>query len=331
MIICRTPFRISFFGGGTDYPIWYNENEGAVLSSSINKYAYITVRELPPFFDFKYRIQYYLREEVNSLKDIKHPVVREVPRLLKIKTGLDINHNADLPSRSGLGSSSTFSVGMFHALYALKGAQISKKKLALSAINLEQNIIGESVGSQDQTAAAFGGFNLIKFNKKSTIEINNLKIEKKRLNELENNLLLCFTGFQRTAEKIAQSQIKMTSKKKIELNKMMEITKEGKNIILDKKRNLDDFGKLLNEQWLIKRSLTSKISNNYIDEIYETAIRAGAKGGKLLGAGGGGFMIFYVNKEYQTKVKQKLKKKLFVPFKFEKTGSKIIYNSRDKF
>ena len=329
MIISRTPFRISFFGGGTDYPAWYEDHVGMVLNVTINKYAYITVRELPPFFDYKYRIQYYLKEEVGTLEEIKHPVVREAAKLLNISKGLEIVHNADLPARSGLGSSSTFTVGMFHALYAMKNRMVTKRELALSAINLEQNIIGEAVGSQDQTAAAFGGLNLITFNKQKTFEVQTLTVSQERLNELQDNLLLCFTGFSRTAEKVAKAQIKATPKKEKELNMMLNILDEAKNTILDKNCSLDNFGELLNKQWHLKRELTNQITNNEIDEIYSKGMNAGAIGGKLLGAGGGGFMLFYANKEHHEKIKSALEDKLFVPFRFEKTGSQIIYYSHD--
>jgi D-glycero-alpha-D-manno-heptose-7-phosphate kinase len=329
MIISRTPFRISFFGGGTDYPIWYEKNDGMTLSTTINKYAYITMRELPPFFKFKHRIQYYLKEEVNSLEEIKHPVVREAAKLLDIKKGMEIVHSADLPARSGLGSSSTFTVGFLQALYAMNNQAVTKRELALKAINLEQNIIGEAVGSQDQTIAAFGGFNLIEFNKSKTFEVQKIMISDDRLESLQENLLLCFTGFARTAEDIAKSQIESTPYKEKELNIMMEIVKQAKEIIYDNKISLDDFGKLLNEQWFLKKSLTKHISNANIDNIYNTAIKAGAIGGKLLGAGGGGFMIFYAKKENHEKIKHSLKNKLFVPFRFEKTGSQIIYFSHD--
>jgi len=329
MIISRTPFRISFFGGGTDYPVWYNKYGGMTLSTTINKYAYITVRELPPFFEFKHRIQYFFKEEVNSLDDIKHPVVREAAKLLGIKKGIEMVHNADLPARSGLGSSSTFTVGLLHALYTFKSQMVTKRELALNAINLEQNIIGEAVGSQDQTIAAFGGFNLIKFNKSKTFEVQEIIISEDRLQNLQENLILCFTGFSRTAEKIAKSQIEQTPFKEKELNKMNQITNEAMNIIGNSKKSLDELGKLLNEQWSLKKSLTTLISNSAIDDIYNTVINAGAIGGKLLGAGGGGFMLFYARKENHKKIKESLKKKLIVPFRFEKTGSQIIYFSHD--
>lgn len=329
MIISRTPLRISFFGGGTDYPVWYEDHEGMTLNATINKYAYITVRELPPFFDYNYKIQYYLREEVKLLEKIRHPVVRESIKLLNISKGLEIVHNADLPARSGLGSSSTFTVGMFNALYAFKNKMVTKRELALAAINLEQNILCESVGSQDQVASAFGGLNLMRFNKQKTFEVQPLTISQERLVQLQDNLLLCFTGFSRTAEKVAKAQIKATPKKEKELLKMLDIANQAKNIISDKNCSLDNFGELLNKHWYIKKELTDKITNDEINKIYYKGIKAGAIGGKLLGAGGGGFILFYAEKSYHDRIKRALKDKLFVPFRFESTGSQIIYYSHD--
>ena len=329
MIISRTPFRISFFGGGTDYPIWYEENGGMTLCTSINKYAYITVRKLPPFFDYKHRIQYYLKEEVKCIDKIKHPVVREAFKFLGIRNGIEMVHNADLPARSGLGSSSTFTVGLLNALYSMQNHMATKRELALNAINLEQNIIGEYVGSQDQTIAAFGGFNLIEFSKSKTFQIQEVLINEERLQALQNNLILCFTGFARTAEKLAKLQIEATPFKEKELNKMNEITSEALSIITNRKKSIDEFGQLLNEQWLLKKSLTNQISNPSIDNIYNTAIKAGALGGKLLGAGGGGFMLFYAKKQKHKKIIESLKNTLIVPFRFEKTGSQIVYYSHD--
>ena len=329
MIITRTPFRISFFGGGTDYPIWYEKHEGMTISTTINKYSYITIRELPPFFKFKHRIRYFLKEEVNSLDQIKHPVVRVATKLLKIKKGIEIVHTADLPARSGVGSSSTFTVGLLNALNAFNNKMISKRELAENAINLEQNILGEAVGSQDQTIASFGGFNLITFNKNRNFEVKEILISQNRLQSLQKNLILCFTGFPRTAKIIAKEQIKSTPFKEIELHKMNEITNEAKEILNNDKISIDEFGKLLNEQWYLKRSLTKFISNKKIDKIYNAAMSAGALGGKLLGAGGGGFLLFYVKKKNQKKVLENLRNKLIVPFRFERTGSQIVYISND--
>jgi D-glycero-alpha-D-manno-heptose-7-phosphate kinase len=329
MIISRTPLRISFFGGGTDYPIWYEKNRGITLSTTINKYAYITLRELPPFFEFKHRIRYFMKEEVNSFEEIKHPVVREALKIFQLKKGLEIVHTADLPARSGLGSSSTFTVGLLMALYAMSNKYVTKRELALNAINLEQNIIGEAVGSQDQTIAAFGGFNIIDYNKSKTFQVQEVIISEEKLKSLEENLLLCFTGFSRTAEDIAKLQIASTDHNEKKLNLMLDIANQAKEVLYDKNISVDEFGKLLNEQWYIKKKLTKLISNNKIDNIYDAAIKAGAIGGKLLGAGGGGFILFYAKKENHKKIKEFLKDKLFVPFRFEKTGSQIIYYSHD--
>ncbi len=327
MIISRTPFRISFFGGGTDYPIWYEKHGGIVISATINKYCFITARYLPPFFKYKHRIRYYQHEETQNLDEIKHPSVRECAKFLKIDRGLEIVHNADLPAQSGLGSSSTFTVGLINTLHALQNYMPTKRELALEAIHIEQDLIGESVGSQDQTAAAFGGLNKIVFNGVKKIDVDPIIISNERLSELQDNLMLFFTGFARTASEVAKKQIEVTPKKERELHIMKEICCESLKRLTDSKESLQEFGKLLNEQWKIKRSITAKISNKDIDLIYETGIEAGALGGKLLGAGGGGFMLFYVPKEKQIAVKEALKSKLFVPFRFEFTGSKIIYYS----
>ncbi len=327
MIISRTPFRISFFGGGTDYPVWYEEHGGISLNATINKYCFITARYLPPFFNYKHRIRYYKHEETRTIEEIKHPSVRESAKLLRIDRGLEIVHNADLPAQSGLGSSSTFTVGLLNALYALKNKMPTKRELALNAIKVEQELIKENVGSQDQTAAAFGGINQITFSKKDTIDVDPVLISTDRKNQLEENLMLFFTGFSRTASDIAKKQIDITPKKINELKLMTDLCNEGLSILKNSSIDLNSFGKLLNEQWKIKKTLTNKISNKNIDQIYDAGMNAGAIGGKLLGAGGGGFMLFYVPKKYQQNVKDNLKSKLFVPFRFEFTGSKIIYYS----
>ena len=327
MIISRTPFRISFFGGGTDYPVWYEKHGGHVINATINKYCFITARYLPPFFKYKHRIRYYQHEETQNLNEIKHPSVRECAKYLKIEKGLEIVHNADLPAQSGLGSSSTFTVGLLNALYALQNYMPTKRELALNAIYVEQDLIGESVGSQDQTAAAFGGLNRITFDYRKDINVEPIIISNERLSELQGNLMLFFTGFARRASEIAKVQIEITPKKEKELNTMMAICNEGQMLLTDSNQSLDKFGELLGEQWKIKRSLTNKISNKDIDSIYTAGIEAGALGGKLLGAGAGGFMLFYVPKDKQGKVRSALRKKLFVPFYFEYTGSKIIYYS----
>jgi D-glycero-alpha-D-manno-heptose-7-phosphate kinase len=326
MIICRTPFRISFFGGGTDYPEWYKSYEGRVISTTINKYSYINCRYLPPFFDYKYRIRYFKREETKKINEIKHPSVRECLNYLKFTKGVDIVHNADLPARSGLGSSSTFTVGLLHALYSLKNEMVAKKKLANEAIHIEQNLIQENVGSQDQTAAAFGGLNLIKFKNINDIIVEPILCNKEHLNKLESSLLLYFTGFSRTADKFAAKHIKQIKNKNNDLKEMLGLVDEGLSILV-RKTQINDFGKLLHEQWSLKKSISPMATNSNIDYLYNLGIKNGAIGGKLLGAGGGGFMIFFVPKSKQKKFKLKLKRFLNVPFKFDKVGSQIVYHS----
>lgn len=324
MIITKTPFRISFFGGGTDYPGWYKENGGTVLSTTIDKYCYISCRFLPPFFKYKHRIVYSRAEQVRNTNKIKHPSVRECLRFLNIDEGLEIHHDGDLPARSGLGSSSSFTVGLINALYGLKGSMRSKKELALDAIHVEQNMIKENVGSQDQAAAAFGGFNKIDFGEPGTLSVQPIIVSPDRLNNLQDHLMLFFTGLSRDASQIAKTQIRNIKKTTEELKAMAAIANEGFSIV---KNNgpIEEFGKLLAASWEYKRKLSSKISNPKIDAIYDTGIRTGALGGKLLGAGGGGFMLFFAPPEIQPKIREKLKKFLHVPFRFENQGSQIIY------
>lgn len=326
MIITRTPFRISFFGGGTDYPAWYKKNGGAVLSTSIDKYCYISCRFLPPFFKHKHRIVYGQQENVKNIDEIDHPSVRECMRYVKQNHGLEIHHDGDLPARSGLGSSSSFTVGFLHALYGLRGEIKNKQQLALDAIHVEQNMIKENVGSQDQTIAAFGGFNKIEFKGNHEITVHPLTIRKDALDNFQNHLMIFFTDLSRNASDIAAQQIKTIGQKEKELRLMHGMVDEGINII-KKGDNLNNFGKLLNEAWQIKRGLTNKISSSAIDKIYTTGLQAGAIGGKLLGAGGGGFMLFFAPPEKHKKIKEKLKKFLHVPFKMEHSGSQIIYYS----
>jgi len=325
MIISRTPFRVSFFGGGTDYPAWYREHRGAVISASINRYCYITCRYLPPFFDYKYRIRYTQREETQSVEEIRHPVVRECLKFLGIDRGIDMVHTSDLPARTGIGSSSSFTVGFLNTLHALRGKLITKRQLALDAIHFEQEILKENVGSQDQTVAAFGGFNKIEFGGSQEITVFPITISQEKRDLLQDHLMLFFTGFSRNASDIAAEQINNIPEKKKELKIMMEITEEAFKILNESGSVFDGFGKLLHESWKVKQTLSSKIMNSHIGEIYDAAISAGALGGKLLGAGGGGFMLFFVKPEAQPKIKEKLKKILYVPFRLENLGSQIIY------
>jgi len=331
MIISRTPFRISFFGGGTDYPDWYRKHGGVVLSTSIDKYCYIICRYLPPFFNYKYRIRYTIREETNTIEEIQHPSVRECLLYLNFTKGVEIQHNADLPAMSGLGSSSAFSVGLLHALYALKGKIVSKRKLALEAIHVEQERIKENVGSQDQVITAFGGFNKIVFNAQQIATVYPITIDKDKLYNLQKHLMLIFTGFSRNASMVAAEQIKNIPQKEKELKAMMEITDEAVNTLDSDNDDIAIFGKLLDDSWRIKQSLAPNITTPSINEIYESALNAGAIGGKLLGAGNGGFMLIFAKPENQPKIREKLKRLLFVPFSFENLGSQIIYYTYDAY
>lgn len=330
MIITRTPYRISFFGGGTDYPVWFQENEGAVLATTINKYCYISVRYLPPFFEHTSRVVWSKIEQVKDNVDIEHPAVKATLQFLNIKQGISLHHEGDLPARSGLGSSSAFTVGLLHALYGLKGILSGKQKLAEDAIRLEQNILKENVGCQDQIIAAYGGLNKINFSGEDRFNLSPVPLQKDRLTLLENHLMLFFTGLNRTASDIAKEQINNTQNKKSELKLMYEMVNQGINILKDH-RDISDFGRLLNEGWKLKRSLSSKITNGLIDEIYEHALKAGAIGGKLLGAGGGGFLLIFAKPEYQEAIKSKLSNFLRVPFQFEALGSQIIFYEPENF
>lgn len=329
MVITKTPFRISFFGGGTDYPIWYKENGGVVMSTTIDKYCYVLTRYLPPFFDHKYRIRYTKREEVKNIEEIEHPKVKESLKFLNIDKGIELVHTSDIPANSGMGSSSAFTVGFLHGLYALGGKTISRHKLALDAIHIEQDRTKENVGSQDQVAAAFGGFNRIEFKGNHDISVHPVAIKPDRLEELQGNLMLFFTGFSRIASDIAHEQIKNTPHKSEDLKKMCKMVNEATEILSDESRSLDDFGRLLHEAWLVKKGLASKITNPAIDEIYNTGLASGALGGKLLGAGGGGCVLFYVKPELQLRVKEKLKDLVHTPFRFENGGSQVIYNEKE--
>lgn len=325
MIISRTPFRISFFGGGTDYPVYYKEHGGAVLSTTIDKYCYITCRYLPKFFDHQSRLVYSKTELVNSINEIKHPSIRECLRFMEVTKGVELHHDADLPARSGLGSSSTFTVGLLNVLYALKGQMPSKMQLALNAIHIEQDLIEENVGSQDQCNAAYGGLNCFQFNGNHQISVRPIILTGEKMNQLQDHLLLFFTGIARTASDVAIEQIRKTPYLLSELQTMKDMVSEAEKILSRDVFELDDFGKLLHESWKLKKSLTGKISNNVIDEIYDTARKAGAIGGKLLGAGSGGFMLFFIKPENKLKLIQSLKGLLHVPFRFEYEGSRIIY------
>lgn len=329
MIISRTPFRISFFGGGTDYPVWYRKNGGAVLCTTIDKYCYITVRYLPPFFEHKHRIVYGKIENVKYISQVQHPAVRALLEFFDIDKGVEIHHDGDLPARSGLGSSSSFTVGLLHSLYALKGVITSKFQLAKEAIHIEREILKENVGSQDQVAAAYGGLNRIVFDEDDRFRVEPITIGKEKILQLQNHLMLIFTGLSRFASEIAEEQIKNTPVKAKELNSIQQMVDEARDV-LNGNRDILEFGRLLHEVWKIKRSISSRISNLTIDNIYDTALKAGAMGGKLLGAGGGGFMLLFVPPEKHQEVKCALKNLLEVRFSFENEGSQIIYYTSPK-
>ena len=323
MIISKTPFRISFFGGGTDYPAWFRENGGSVLATTINKYCYISCRYLPQFFEHKHRIVYSKIEMVHDINEIEHPAVKAVVNFMGIKEGLEIHHDGDLPARTGLGSSSAFTVGMLHTLYALKGIMPTKKRLASEAIHIERNVLHESVGSQDQVLTAIGGFNRIDFLNDDNFREIPITVPQGRVEELENHLMLFFTGVSRFASEIAKKKIENMPNRKKELTIMQQMVDEALYIIV----NNDDivrFGKLLHESWLLKRSLSESVSNSQIDEIYTAALEAGAIGGKLLGAGGGGFFLVFARPQDQPAIAKRLKNLLCIPFAFENQGSQIV-------
>lgn len=324
MIISRTPYRISFFGGGTDYHSWYQTHGAAVLSTTINHYCYLQCRILPPFFEHNSRIVWSRIEEVSSAEEIHHPAVRAILAYLQINQGVEILHQGDLPARSGLGSSSAFSVGLLHAIYALRGMISSKRELACEAIHIERDILKENVGVQDQIATAYGGLNKIIIRPDGDFEVNPLVLSNHRLRLLHSHLLLFFTGVSRTASDIAADKIKSIPLKADELHEMRSMVEQAEKI-LSSNEDITHFGELLHQSWMLKRQLSNKIAPAFIDDIYATARKAGAIGGKLLGAGGGGFMLFFVRPEDKPKVCEALKNILLVPFDFESSGSQIIF------
>jgi len=324
MIISRTPFRISFFGGGTDYPAWYRKHGGAVLATTIDKYCYLTCRYLPPFFEHRLRVVYSKVESCQTVDEISHPSVREVLHHLNIERGVEIHHDGDLPARSGMGSSSSFTVGLLHALYALKGQMVNKQQLAQESIYIEQEILKETVGSQDQMSAAHGGFNIIEFHPSGEISIRPMTLSQERVEELNSHLMLFYTGIIRTASNIAESYVNNIENGRRQLRIMNDLLEESISI-LNKNKDINDFGELLHEAWQAKRSLSNKVSNSNVDEVYNMARSAGAVGGKLTGAGGGGFMLLFVPPQKQMKVREQLNDLIYVPFKFESSGSQIIY------
>lgn len=324
MIISRTPFRVSFFGGGTDFPAWSRQHGGAVLATSIDKYCYLSVRRLPPFFDYRYRVVYSLIENVSEIEQIQHPAVRAVLQAENIQAGLVIHHEGDLPARTGLGSSSAFTVGLIHALRALKGQMVEKSVLTREAIRIEQEVLQEAVGSQDQISAGLGGFNLIQFHTDGSFEVRPVLISPERRQWLEQHLMLFFTGISRYSSTIAEQTIKRLADKEAELHRMRALVDEALAIVTAPSRPIAEFGQLLHESWMCKRSLSDGISTPLVDEIYAAARDAGAIGGKLLGAGGGGFVLLFVEPPNQAAVREKLRHLVHVPIHFENEGSRIV-------
>ena len=324
MVITKTPFRMSFFGGGTDMDTFFREYGGAVLSTTFDKYCYVTVRHLPRFFDWSTHLTYSNQEYVTDIEEIKHPAIRNAMKMLDMHE-IRLLYEADLPARSGLGTSSSFAVGMINAFYALKGKYADKKRLADKAIYLERVLCKEAGGWQDQIAAAFGGMNRIEFNKDGTYDVHPIIIHPERKQQLNNNLLMFFTGFTRFSSEIQKVNAVGYSEKIAQLKKMYDLVNEAQIVLEDKHSNLDDFGRLLDTTWRLKRQTGGAITTDSIDSLYAKGIEAGALGGKLLGAGGGGFLVFYVQPEKRDDVMKSMEDLLYVPFKFEDGGTQVIH------
>ena len=331
MILSRTPFRISLFGGGADYPAWYRKNGGKVLGTAIDKYCYISVRKLPPFFEYNHRIVYSKVEYVKKVDEIQHPAVREILKTLHPSSGLEIHHDGDLPARSGLGSSSSFTVGLIHALRALKGEMVSKRDLANQAVHIEQEVLRENVGSQDQILTAMGGFNLVEFGQDDTFDLTPMILTKEKAAHLQEHMILFFTGFTRIASDIARSTIENLDSKDGEIREMQKMVDHAVEILQNDSAPAKQLGELLHQYWIQKKRISEKISSPDIDEIYEAARQTGVYGGKLLGAGGGGFMLFIAPPELQAKLCERLKKLTYVRFRFDFTGSKIVVYEPNNF
>ena len=328
MIITQTPFRMSFFGGGTDFPDFYREHGGAVISTSFDKYCYVNVRHLPRFFDYATELSYSKIERVVDVEEIKHPAIREAMKFLDMHE-LRLTYEADLPARSGLGTSSSFAVGMLNAFYALKGKYADKKKLADEAIYLERVLCKESGGIQDQIAAAFGGLNRINFNAEGD-EAKPVIISPERKRQLNRNLMLFFTGFSRFSSDIQETTQKALADKEKQLLEMLSLVDDAERI-LTSKTDLNEFGRLLDYTWKLKRGISSQISTGTIDDLYDRGMKAGALGGKLLGAGGGGFLLFYVEEDKREAGHQAMEDLLYVPFRFENSGTRVIYYTPEEY
>lgn len=330
MIITKTPFRMSFFGGGTDMESFFREHGGAVLSTTFDKYCYVNVRHLPRFFDWSTELTYSKIERASSIDDIEHPAVRNAMKMLDMHE-IRLTYEADLPARSGLGTSSSFAVGMLNAFYALKGKYAAKKRLADEAIYLERILCQEAGGWQDQIAAAFGGMNRIDFNKDGTYDVTPIIIHPDRKKQLNDNLLMFFTGFTRFSSDLQKANQAGYDEKVRQLQQMYALVDDAERVLEDKHSDLDDFGRLLDTTWRLKRQTGGAITTNSIDALYEKGIAAGALGGKLLGAGGGGFLVFYVQPERQAAVKDAMKDLLYVPFQFEDGGTRVIYYTPESY
>ena len=329
MIITRTPFRMSFFGGGTDMEEYFKEHGGAVLSATFDKYCYVTVRHLPRFFEHTSEFSYSEIERVMSIEDIRHPAIRNAMKMLDMRE-IHLAYDADLPARSGLGTSSSFAVGMLNAFYALKGKYADREKLAKEAIYLERELCGEAGGWQDQIAAAYGGMNRIDFGPNG-FEVKPVIISPERKQELNGNLMLFFSGFTRMSSEVQKGNNITAKSKRAQLKEMQVLVSEAEHILTDKTSDLDDFGRLLDHTWQLKRTTGDKVSTGEIDELYTKATTAGALGGKLLGAGGGGFLLFYVRPEDRMAVKKAMKGLLYVPFEFEDKGTQVIYYAPESY
>lgn len=323
MIITQTPFRMSFFGGGTDMENFFKHYGGAVLSTTFDKYCYVNVRHLPRFFDYSTELSYSKTERVTSIDEIQHPAIRNAMKMLDMHE-IRLTYEADLPARSGLGTSSSFAVGMLNAFYALKGKYADKKRLADDAIYLERNLCQEAGGWQDQIAASFGGFNRINFNENG-YEVLPVIITPERKKRLNQNLMMFFTGFTRFSSDVQKANAAEKIDKTAQLKEMLSLVDEAEKVLTDSARDLDDFGQLLDHTWKLKRKTGSAVSTNSIDVLYAKGIEAGALGGKLLGAGGGGFLVFYVQPEYHEAVRLAMRDLLYIPFEFENGGTRVIH------
>ena len=323
MIITKTPFRMSFFGGGTDMPSFFNEHGGAVISSTFDKYAYVNVRHLPPFMPYYSELCYNRFERVKDLDEIEHPAIREAMRMLDIHE-IRLTYEGDLPARTGLGTSSTFAVGMLNAFYALKGKYVGKRKLAEDAIYLERELCKENGGWQDQIAASFGGLNRIDFNN-NQFKVTPIIIHPDRKNLLDDSLMLFFTGVSRFSSEVQKDTMSNQDEKLAQLKEMLSLVDDAQTILESKHSDLNDFGRLLDHTWRLKRKTGGKISNNSIDTLYERGLKAGALGGKLLGAGGGGFLLFYVEPDKRENLLNELNELMHVPFRFEDEGTTVVH------